>query len=74
MKQLHKRLSIAMLAIVLLLGGAFYVIERVSSELYYEELSQRLNSSLAMYVVNARPLISNGVPDPRRSLSSQTGR
>jgi signal transduction histidine kinase len=63
MKQLHKRLSIAMLAIVLLLGGSFYVIERVSSKLYYEELSQRLNSSLAMYVVNAKPLISNNVPD-----------
>jgi signal transduction histidine kinase len=50
-----------MLAIVVLLGGAFYQIDRYSVRLYYEELSQRLNSSLAMYVVNAETLISNGV-------------
>ena len=52
-----------MLAIVLLLGGAFYFIERISVTLYYEELSQRLNASLAMYVVNAKPLITDGTTD-----------
>jgi signal transduction histidine kinase len=46
-----------MLAIVIALGGAFYVIERYSIRLYYEELTQRLNASLAMYVVQAEPLI-----------------
>ena len=49
-----------MLVIVVLLGGAFYLIDRYSVRMYYEELSQRLNSSLAMYVVNAKPLISDG--------------
>jgi hypothetical protein len=49
-----------MLAIVFLLGAAFYQIDRYSVRLYYEELSQRLNSSLAMYVVNAEPLINGG--------------
>jgi len=63
MRQLHAKLSFAMLTIVLLLGGAFYVIDRVSSKLYHEELSQRLNASLAMYVVNAKPLISDGQVD-----------
>ena len=63
MKQLHRKLSVAMLVIVLLLGGAFYVIDRVSVRLYYEELSQRLNASLAMYVVNAKPLIVDGSAD-----------
>ena len=63
MKQLYRKLSVAMLAIVLLLGGAFYILERISVKLYYEELSQRLNSSLAMYVVNAKPLITDGVTD-----------
>jgi len=62
-KLLYQKLSVAMLAIVLLLGGAFYVLERISVNLYYEELSQRLNASLAMYVVNARPLITDGVTD-----------
>ncbi len=60
MKHLHYRLSVAMLVIVVLLGSAFYLIDRYSVRMYYEELSQRLNSSLAMYVVNAKPLISDG--------------
>ena len=60
MRYLHYKLSAAMLAIVVLLGGAFYQIDRYSVRMYYEELSQRLNSSLAMYVVNAEPLISEG--------------
>jgi len=59
-KHLHYKLSAAMFVIVLLLGGAFYLIDRHSVRLYYEELSQRLNASLAMYVVNAGPLISGG--------------
>jgi len=58
--RLHYKLSAAMLAIVFLLGAAFYQIDRYSVRMYYEELSQRLNSSLAMYVVNAEPLISGG--------------
>ena len=60
MKRLHYRLSAAMLAIIFLLGAAFYQIDRYSVRMYHEELSQRLNSSLAMYVVNAEPLISDG--------------
>ena len=52
-----------MLAIVLPLGAAFYAIERVSVKLYYEELSQRLNSSLAMYVTDEKPLIVDGAID-----------
>ena len=63
MRQLHAKLSAAMLTIVLLLGGAFYAIDRVSSKLYHEVLSQLLNSSLAMYVVNAKPLINSGQVD-----------
>ena len=60
MKRLHYKLSAAMFIIVLLLGAAFYMIDRYSVRLYYEELSQRLNASLAMYVVNAGTLIRNG--------------
>ena len=60
MKRLHYKLSAAMLGIIFLLGAAFYQIDRYSVRMYYEELSQRLNSSLAMYVVNAEPLISGG--------------
>ena len=63
MKHLHYKLSGAMFIIVLLLGAAFYAIDRYSVRLYYEELSQRLNASLAMYVVNASPLIRDGKVD-----------
>ena len=63
MKHLHYKLSAAMFIIMLLLGGAFYAIDRYSVRLYYEELSQRLNASLAMYVVNAGTLISDGEVD-----------
>jgi signal transduction histidine kinase len=58
-KRLHYKLSLATLAIVVLLGAAFYWIDRTSVRLYHEELSQRLNASLAMYVVNAEPLLQN---------------
>jgi signal transduction histidine kinase len=60
MRHLHYKLSGAMFIIVLILGAAFYAVDRYSVRLYYEELSQRLNASLAMYVVNAGPLIRGG--------------
>lgn len=60
MRHLHHRLSVAILVIVALLGAAFYVIDRYSVRLYYDELSQRLNASLAMYVAQSAPLIDDG--------------
>ena len=42
MRQLHMRLSVAMLVIVSILGSAFYLLDRSSSRLYHEELSQRM--------------------------------
>ena len=73
MKHLHYRLSAAMFVIVLLLGAAFYAIDRFSVRPYHEELSQRLNASLAMYVVDAGPLVSNGEID-REALDMLAGR
>lgn len=73
MRLLHYKLSAAMFVIVLLLGAAFYAIDRYSVRLYYEELSQRLNASIAMYVVNAGPLIGNGDVD-HAALAELAGR
>ncbi len=73
MKHLHYKLTGAMFVIVLFLGAAFYAIDRYSVRLYYEELSQRLNASLAMYVVNAGPLIRSGEID-RRALDELANR
>lgn len=60
MKTLFARLSAAFLAIILLSGGGFYLVDRYSTQRYYEELTQRLNGSIAMYVTGERTLIEQG--------------
>ena len=57
---LFARLGIALLLIVSLTGGAFFAIEHFSTRLYYEEITQRLNASIAMYVTNEMQLMENG--------------
>ena len=63
MNTLFAKLSIALLVIVSLMGSAFFVVDRINTHLYYEELTQRLNAPIAMYVTGQRQLISDGVPD-----------
>lgn len=63
MNTLFARLSIALLVIVGLMGAAFYVVDRINTRLYYEELSQTLNAPIAMYVTGQRQLIADGEPD-----------
>ena len=63
MNTLFARLSLALLVIVGLMGAAFYVVDRINTRLYYEELSQSLNAPIAMYVTDQRQLITNGEPD-----------
>jgi len=60
MKTLFARLSVAFLAIILLSGGGFFLVDRYSTQRYYEELTQRLNGSIAMYVTGERTLIEHG--------------
>jgi two-component system, OmpR family, sensor kinase len=60
---LFARLSIALMLIVGLIGGAFFAIEHFSTRLYYEEITQRLNASIAMYVTGEMQLIEDGVVD-----------
>ena len=61
MKTLFAKLSLALLGIVVLTGSAFFLVERYSTQNYYEEITQRLNSSIAMYVTGERQLIENDV-------------
>ncbi len=63
MRSLFAKLSIALIAIVVLMGAAIYAVERINLRTYYDELSQHLNAPIAMYVTDQRQLISNGVPD-----------
>ncbi|MFC1777366.1 sensor histidine kinase [Pseudomonadota bacterium] len=61
MKSLFAKLSFALLLVVTLLGSGFFLIERYSTQSYYEEITQRLNSSIAMYVTGERQLMENFV-------------
>ncbi len=61
MKTLFAKLSLALLGIVILTGSAFFLLVRYSTQNYYEEITQRLNASIAMYVTGERQLIENDV-------------
>lgn len=63
MNSLFAKLSAALLVIVILMGVTFLVVDRANSRLYYEELTQKLNAPIAMYVTGQRQLIANGVTD-----------
>jgi signal transduction histidine kinase len=63
MNTLFARLSVALLVVIGLMGSAFFVVDRISTTLYYEELTQRLNAPIAMYVTGEHTLIEDGTPD-----------
>jgi len=63
MRTLFAKLSIALITIVVLMGTAFFVVDRVNTRVYYEELTQQLNAPIAMYVTGQRDLITAGTPD-----------
>ena len=57
---LFARLGLALLLIVALIGGGFFALEQFTTRLYYEEITQRLNASIAMYVTGEMQLIEDG--------------
>ena len=63
MNTLFAKLSVALLIVIGLMGTAFLVVDRISTRTYYEELTQRLNAPIAMYVTGERTLIESGIPD-----------
>lgn len=60
MHSLFARLSVALFVLVAGVGGGFFLIEQWSTRQYYEELTQRLNAPIAMYVTDQAQLIKNG--------------
>jgi signal transduction histidine kinase len=69
---LFARLSAALLLVVALIGGGFFLVEQVTTRLYYEEVTQRLNASIAMYVTGEMQLIEDGkVRDDALTLLAQ---
>jgi len=63
MNTLFAKISAALVVIIGIAGSAFFFVDRLGSQLYYEELTQRLNAPIAMYVTGARTLINDGEPD-----------
>ncbi len=63
MNSLRAKLSIALLAIVVLMGTSFFFADRYFTRAYYEELSQKLNAPIAMYVTDQQQLIWGGTPN-----------
>ncbi len=63
MRSLAAKLSLTLVAIVALMGATVYVVDRVTMRTYYDELAQKLNAPIAMYVTEQRQLIADGVAD-----------
>jgi len=57
---LFARLGFALLLVVGLIGAGFFAVEQFSTRHYYEEITQRLNASIAMYVTGEMQLIEGG--------------
>lgn len=68
MNSLFAKLSLALFLIVALVGTSIFFTVQIGTRSYYEEITQRLNASIAMYVTNERQLINGGVVD-RAALS-----
>lgn len=73
MRTLLAKLAGALLLILVLAGTALFALERYSSQAYFEELTQRLNAPIAMYVTGEQTLIEHGRVNARalRSLAGQ---
>ncbi len=61
LRTLYFRLSAALVVLFLLIGLVLVLLTRYSADLYYQEVTQRLNAPIAMYVAGEAPLIRQGV-------------
>lgn len=59
------RLALAFAALFFLVGFAFLALTNWSNNRYYQEITQNLNKSLAMYITQREPLLHQGVVNER---------
>jgi len=59
------RLALAFAALFFIVGFAFLALTNWSNNRYYQEITQNMNKSLAMYIAQREPLIHNGVVNDR---------
>lgn len=62
---LYTRLSAVFLLLVVLLAACFLFLSQWMSEKYSQEIMQRLNQPVAMYVAGQKPLMLNGTVDEK---------
>lgn len=60
MYSLKKKLGVFLVSLFLLLGAFLVLMVSYASEQYYQEITQRLNAPIAMYVASEKPLITSG--------------
>ncbi len=59
-RPLHARLGLVLLALFLVTAAAYLWLALWSTGRYHEEVTQRINASLAMYISQRQPLIDHG--------------
>ena len=58
---LYGRLSVALVGLLVVVGLFVLGVARFATDNYYQEITQRLNAPIAMYVAQEHPLIEDGV-------------
>ncbi len=62
--RLYIKLAISLVVVFIIIGTALLLLTRNAMERYYQEITQRLNASVAMYVTGELELISDGEANP----------
>jgi len=60
LKTLYSKLAIALFGLVCLIGLLFFLLVSYSTELHQQEVTQKLNATLAQHIVNEEPLFNDG--------------
>ena len=62
-RTLYAKLSLALFILFVLVGGTFFIVSMYSAYMYQQEVVQRLNKDLAMYIVDEHVHIEDGAVD-----------
>ena len=60
-RSLYAKLSVVLVLLLAVVGIIFLLVARYATDNYYQEVTQRLNGPIAMYVTQEHPLIENGI-------------
>lgn len=60
LKTLYSKLAIALFGLVCMIGLLFFLLVRYSTQMHQQEVTQKLNATLAQHIVNEEPLFNDG--------------